>query len=428
MNGRIAKFGWRNIWRNKRRTYFTLISIIFGVTAIIFLRAYFEGFRRTSAEELIKTQTGHIKIAHREFLRLERIMPREYLVNETDLAHVHSVIHGIPGVGSVCERIKFHALLNRGEENKTAVVIGMDPGKADESMGLSRAIIQGNYYTGAAPGQPLTLIIGKSLARDLNAAVGDELLLVTSDINYSTYALPFKIAGIFETGYSSMDKHIVFIPLAKAREMLDCGESVNEMLIFLKDPDRAVEIGETMKQELAGSQNPLEVVPWQENDFVAGFMPFIDELIDKIVFIFMLMVALVILNTMLMAVIERYHEIGVIKALGLKNGEVRKMILIEALFMGIIGSAVGGLLGGTLSAILEKTGINVSEMLGEGVLEKFDLPVPLLGKVIHPDFNLSILVGSLVFGILMAVIAALYPAYKSAKMSPVEALRSQLRV
>ena len=129
-----------------------------------------------------------------------------------------------------------------------------------------------------------------------------------------------------------------------------------------------------------------------------------------------------------MAVTERYHEIGVIKALGFRDGEVRLMIITEAFFIGTIGSVVGGIFGGIISAITEKTGIDVTQMMGEGIFEKLDLPLPVFGRVLYPDFDISILINAVIFGIFVAIIAVLYPAFKSSKMLPVDAFRSKLRV
>ena len=168
------------------------------------------------------------------------------------------------------------------------------------------------------------------------------------------------------------------------------------------------------------------IIPWQKNDMIES-MPTMMAIFDVIIGIIMFIVALVILNTMLMAVMERYHEIGVIKALGFKNREVFSMILVEALYIGTIGSVIGGIFGGALSAYLEKTGIDVTQLTG-GLMEKIDLPVPYLGKVIYLDLTLSILVGSLIFGIFAALVAVLYPAIKSSRMQPVEAFRSELKV
>lgn len=426
MNARlhIFKFGWKNIWRNKRRTTITLFAIAFGVMSIVFIKSYLLGLIDSSKQDMIKTRIGHIKIAHKKFLRLERIMPKEHMI--PNLNQIQDDLSQLTGIEAACERIKFHVLLNRRDINEPAMAFGIDPGKADKTMDLSQAIVEGNYYDDSG----LNLIIGKQLAKKLDITINDELLLVTTDINYSTYALPFRVAGIFHTGYVSMDKHMVFIPLKKASEMLDCGDRVHEILFFLKKPHQAVEFSEKIKTLLSGTDpgKSIKVIPWQTDDYIKSFIPFIEEMVGKVESIFFILVGLIILNTMLMAVMERYHEIGIIKALGFRNGEVRLLIFVEALFIGTIGSLIGGILGGSLAAVTEKTGIDIAKMVGEGVLENIEVPFALAGNLVYPDLTVEILIGSIIFGIIIALAAVLYPAVKSAKMSPVEAFHSELKV
>ena len=425
MFGNIFKLSWRNIWRNKRRTFLTLVAIAVGVMMLIFAKSYIGGIINSAGDSIIKTQTGHIRVVHKEFLRLERIMPKEYLV--TGLSRLKAGLSAIPDVEMINERVRFNVLLNREDANEPAVAFGIDPGKTDKIMELSQAIVEGSYFNDGDKG--LSLVIGKKLAERMKAGINDELLLVTTDINYSTYALPFKIVGIFETGYSYLDKHMVYIPLQKAQEMLDCPDAAHEVLVFIKEPAKAKAVCKEVEEVISKNDpgHAIRVIPWQENDMMQS-LPALASIFDKITGIIMLIVALVILNTMLMSIMERYHEIGVIKALGFKDGEVRLMIMIEAFFMGIIGSVVGGILGGTLSAVTGKTGIDHTRMLGEMVFEKLDAPLPLLNKVLYPDLTLSILIVSFIFGILVSLVAALYPAFKTSKMLPVEALRSELKV
>lgn len=424
MFGNIFKFGWRNLTRNKRRTFFTLLAIAVGVMSVIFAKSYIQGIINNATETAIKTQAGHVRIAHKEYLRLERIMPKEYLV--TGLDQLESTVSGLPEFETMDKRIKFNVLLSHGDVNESGLAIGIEPAAADKTMELSKAIVKGSYFGESEKG--LNLIIGNKLAEKLDVTVNDELLLVTTDINYSTYALPFNIVGIFETGFGSMDKHFLYIPLQKAREMLDCGDAAHEVLVFLKEPARSWEVSEKIKHTLSVNdpEHAIQVIPWQENDLVKS-MPVIAKVWGVILGIIMLIVALVILNTMLMAVMERYHEIGVIKALGFKNREVFSMILVEALYIGAIGSVIGGILGGTLSAISEKVGFSLEAIAG-GMMDKIDIPVPWIGKVLYPDFTFTNLVTSMIFGIVIALIAVLYPAFKSARMQPVEAFRSELKV
>lgn len=421
----IFKFAWRNTWRNKRRTFFTLLAVAVGVMAIIFARSYITGALNNSVDMMIKTEVGHIMIAHKEYLRLERTLPREYMVGGAQ--RLQTELASLPEVESIRSQIKFNVLLSYGDANEIAAAVGIEPEKMDKSMKLSETVIQGHYLKGDG----LDLLIGKKLADKLKVKPGDELLIITSDINYSTYALPFKIAGIFETGFSYFDNHILYIPLEKAQEMLDCNDSVHEMLLFLKNPKQSLELVEKVKNiikavEKGERQDAIQPIPWQQNDLVKS-IPLLEGIWARILGIIMFIVALVILNTMLMAVMERYHEIGVIKALGFKDREIFFMILVEAFYLGTIGSAIGGILGGTLSARLEKTGIEIAKM-GGGVLAKIDIPAPFIGKVLYPDFTFGILIGSIVFGIIIALLAVLFPAFKSARMSPVEAFRSELKV
>ncbi len=419
----IFRFAWRNIFRNKRRTLFTIVAITFGIIMVIFARSFINGIVVSSSEAMINTRIGHIQIADKEFLRLERIIPKESLVNNSD--KIRERLSAIDDVDSIEQRIKFRVLLNHGDTNEPAVAEGIEPANTDKNLKLSKAMVKGTLFKGNG----LNLVLGKKLAQKLKVDLKDELLLVTTDINYSTYALPFKVVGIFETGYPAMDKHTLYIPLEKARTMLDCGNAAHQLLVFLKTPDRAPEVAAEI-EKIIMEQNPehsLAIIPWQKNNIIVEFIPMIEMVWGKILLLIMFIVALVILNTMLMTVMERYHEIGVIKAMGLKNSEIFFMVMVEALYIGTIGSVLGGIFGGTLAAVLEKTGIDLAKMVGE-TWDKIEMPIPMFGSSVYPDLTVEILVGGMVFGLVMSLLAVLYPAIKSSRMRPVDAFHSKLNI
>jgi len=420
----IFKLSWRNIWRNKRRTVITFLAVAVGVMTLIFMQSYINGIMNSATDAMVKLDIGHIKLVNPEYLRLKRIMPKEYMVPDID--RVTAAVNRVKGVDMVDPRIRFNVLLSHGNDNEIGIAVGMDPPLVDDNIQLSHQVTEGRYLE--RDGREL--IIGRKLAEKLNVAVDDELLLITTDINYSSYALAFKIVGIFETGYSYMDKYLLFLPLPQAQTMLDCGNAAHEVLLFIDDPERAVAVAGEIRTALAGhpQAGDIEVIPWQQDELLGELVPMMQDIWGAIMKIIMLIVGLVILNTMLMTVMERFHEIGVMKALGFKNLEVFVMIMVEAAYIGVIGALVGGALGGPLSAWLEKTGIDVTKMLGEGLMEKFDIPIPMLAKILYPDFSLAILIHAIVFGVIVALIAVLYPAIKSLRMSPVEAFRSELKV
>jgi putative ABC transport system permease protein len=136
----------------------------------------------------------------------------------------------------------------------------------------------------------------------------------------------------------------------------------------------------------------------------------------------MVISALVILNTMLMAVVERTHEIGIIKAMGMRNGGILALILVEATYIGLLGVFIGGLIGSGLSLLAQNTGLNFTRMM-----EKMEFEIAFFSPIIYPKFTFGILLGAAVFCLATTLFAAIYPARKASRMEPVEALRTSMK-
>jgi len=419
----IFKLAWRNIWRNKRRTGLTLLAIIIGMISIIFGKSYISGILQSMAEPIIEMQIGHIRLINEEFLRMERVLPKDRLVQP--LGIIEEVLRKTPGVQSMTRLIKFRILAAHGETNEGGIAIGVHPSEIAGTLKIDQVMKAGSMFTEDRPG----LVIGSKLAKKLGAEVGDEILLVTTDLNYSTYALPFTITGIFEFGFSYLDKNVVYIPFAKAAEMMDYRDATQEILVYIADREQAPETAKAIQVGIAGVAGPeIRAIPWQESDIIKTSTPLLKKVWGSILYLMMGIAALVILNTMLMTVMERYREIGIIKAMGFKNRDVVILIYTEAFYIGLIGSLIGGVLGAALTGYTMKTGISLGYSFDSSMLDSVEIPLTYITKAFYPQLSLTIVIVSILFGIVASLAAVIYPAFKSTRMSPVEAFRSDLKV
>jgi len=402
----IAKLAWRNIWRNLRRTLITLSAVTFGLASVILFMGFTDGFHTQWLANYVRAYTGHIQVhaaGYHDDPELTNAIQ--------DPGRAMSIIKTAEGVEQATTHIETEGLASTAESSAGVLIRGIDPESEDRITHVRERLIRGEYLS---PGDKGALI-GHKLSKKLDAGVGDKIVLMTQDSMGTLSAELFRVRGVFKMGAIDLDSSLVLITQEQAAGFTALDGRATEIIVILKDPAR---VGATAAS-LKGSLGPLglEVFEWQE------IMPALQEMIELddifmyiILLIVLVVVAFGILNTMLMSIMERTRELGIMMALGTRPASIVALVLAEAFFIGAMGIIAGSALGVAGNMVFSIRGIDLSKWAG--AMEFFAAVDP----VVYPETNGSVLVwaGFVVF--LTAFLSAIYPAVKASRLKPVEAI------
>jgi putative ABC transport system permease protein len=412
---RLITMAARNLGRNRRRSLLAGLSVLISIMLILFLDGLMGGFMGSIVKNYTKNDVGHVNITTEGYRARERFMPvNEAIPNSAALAQAVEEIPELKGkITMAAERIRFGVVLSSGPSSKTALGIAGDPEDEKSLIMLDRSILPGGTYL-TGPGQA---ILGESLARDLGLIVGDTLKVVTQRADYGLGFKRFRITGIFKTHVNTLDNSVFQIGIADARELLGMGAGAQQILVMLKnyrDSDRAAALI-NMALRKAGYQN-LSVFSWTQ----MGDFPRMVRMMETMYFYIYIFVAFlgafIITNIMMMVVLERRKEIGILKSMGMPSRDVMKLFLMEGTLMGVAGSAVGVVLGLGLTAVLAHVGIDFTASMSG-----FDWP---MDNIVYPTVNLAAGLTFFALGSLVSAIVSLLPSRSAAKMNPIDAIRS----
>jgi len=409
----VFRIAFRNIFRNKRRSILTGLSIAVAVMIAVYLWSLIVGIMDDLFDNMIRLTCGHVRILNTDYVKRERMMPLE--ANIPDYLAVGKAVAANPNVTLTVGRIKFGVLLEHQDENKPVIGVGIVPENESQISHLDQKIIEGRMIKS---GQE-EMNIGIILARELGLKLGDTLTVVTQTAYGSISAMNLKIVGIFSFGVQSIDKTTFYIPLDKAQPLLDLDNAVTEIFIYVKDKDKAPEVVKEIKASLDQVYSgKYTTKAWQDQEAIFFWMTIARNAYGFLYFLVLFLASFTILNTMFMSVLERTKEIGMMKALGMKDRQVMGVILLEAMLIGAIASFIGAVWGSGVAYYLATKGIDFT-----ATFEKMGTVNFPLSYVYRAVFSWGIIFFGFCMGVLFSVVAAIPPALRAAKMEPVEALR-----
>lgn len=407
---------WRNTWRNTTRSLVVIIAVILGIWAAMFMTGFATGMSRSYINNAIQNALSHLQIHEPDFLRDRSV---KHLI--PNLEEVHRIIVQQPGVHSVSRRTVVNAMISSGQATRGITIKGVDPIAEAALSDLSEKVIEGSYFE---EGRKNQILISRKLSEKLKVRIRSKLVLTFQDLSGTITAGAFRISGIFESGNTPFDEANVFvrqtdlnlllIPAGQAATVIDDPTNIaHEIAIMLEQPGRIEAVEEVLQAALPG----LQVDTYRE---IAPDLQLYESQIQNISLIYLavIMLALIfgIVNTMLMAVLDRIRELGMLMAIGMNKLRVFLMIVMETILLCLIGAPVGLLLGFLTVRYLGSYGIDLSafsnslQMYGLSERVYFELE-----PVVYYQVPLTVM--------LTALLAALYPAFKAIRLRPVEAIR-----
>ena len=407
----LLSMAWRNIWRSPWRSGVVVGAMALGVWAGIFMMGLAQGVNDTRTANALDDYIGHAQITDSSFIDNQEV--------QAIIADPHSwtaALDAHPEVESWSERLLITAVMQSGAASAPVQVLAVDPEREAQVFKAPRRMHEGAFDSTG-------ITLGLKLAEQLGAGLGDRVVLTFQDLRGEIHSSLYQVSGIYD-GISNLVEGIqVYVPLAElAPELLGTSDSLSQPMVAHQIHFRVRNLDsldQTVGELTAAVANPGSSVlrTWRA---ISPDLRYADEVLAQSLLLFMAVIlfamAFGILNTMLMAILERTRELGMLMAIGMTRRKVFRLVVLETLLLSFAGLPLGLLLGHLTIAVTSRTGISltgVEKGMAELGLQSTIYPVPV------PEYFLPVALLVAVLGLL----SSLYPARKALKLNPIESMR-----
>ncbi len=400
---------WRNILRNRRRSLITIFAIGFGLGAMIFVRGYIDGAHLQMKENFTGLLMGHIQIHSKGF---EKTMAINRVIK--DPTPIESILQGRPEIAAYSHRVRTFSLFSTTENSVGGILIGIDPVNESKVSKIRNSVVSGRFITAE---DVRGIVLGNVLAENLHVTLGDKVVAMAQATDGTLGAEAFRVKGIIKTGVEEIDKGVAFVHLQDVQRMLVLKEAVTDFVIRVDSFDRLNGVAQVLKAKLP--IDDLEIMTWSEiSPILQQWMDFDEAFAYVFLLIVLVVIVAGILNTILMSLLERTREFGVMMALGTKGYQLALMVGIESFLLGLMGMIIGMMIGLSSTWIFSYWGIPISSKVKEAMASFF------MSDVIYPTIEIEHVISSALVVLISSILISLYPAWKVSKLRPVKALHS----
>lgn len=404
----LSKLALRNLIRHKRRSIITALAVAFATLFAVAMRGVQLGTYEENISYALRIFPGFIQVQAPGFQ--ENPTLHKTIILDSAL---RSRLETIPQIKGYAPRVYADGLASFHGKSLGAAIFGIDPVREMSVTTLSTKVSEGRMFQRDTSTR---ILLGHVLCENLQAQVGDEIVILAQGYDGTLGNAHFRICGTVKTGSSDFDRSSIFMGLRTLQDLIGIGNRLHVIAISLDDVYAVSDVTAQINNAL--HETETVAFPWQE------VMPDLRQSIELdnisgIVFlgILIVVVAFGILNTVLMSVTERYREFGVLLSLGMPQGKLIRVVFLETIVMTLTGLIIGNILGGVLNYLLSVNPIGLGGTYGAVVEEYGFLPV------IRSTVNLRSFLNTTLSILIIAVVSTLYPLYRTWRLEPLKGIR-----
>ncbi len=402
----LFQIAWKNIWRNKTRSLLVMGSVVMGLWVGAFMMAYAFGMIDQRLQDAVKNEISHFQSHHPKFEIDNEV---KYFLNEGP--EMLRKIRGDKRVKAATGRVIVNGMVSSANYSTGGRFIGIMPAFENEVTGLQDKLTEGAYFDEKSRNK---VIIGERLAEKLKVKLRSKIVLTFQDSTGNILAGAFRIRGLYKTYNATYDETNIFVRAMDIDQLINLPGQYHEIAALMHDPEKL----DTMITDLTVAYPKARTEDWKD---IAPEISLMIESFDQYMIIFLIIILLAlsfgIINTMLMAVLERVREIGVLMAIGMNRTKLFLMISLETICLVMAATPFGMLLGYFTVQYLGKTGMDLSAIYQEGYAAYG------VQSYIYPKLEDIYYLRVMFMVIVTALLASIYPAITAIRLNPIKAIR-----
>ncbi len=408
MNFINIKIAWRSIWRNRLRSSVVLMAVAIGIFGGLASVGVMKGMIIDNVDNTLKTETSHIQIHDKKFVENNEV---QFVINNT--SELINEIKKSPNVIAVTSRTKVFGMASTASKGSGVMLNGIDT-EVEKSVSIVSEMLVDTNSSWFDTNKKNRIVISKKLSKKLNAGIKSKIILTFQDYKGNLTGASFKVIGIYKTQNSMFDELNVFVNKKDINRILNLPEnSSHEIAIMLNNYNDA----KLIAKEFSDKYPDKLVETWYD---LNPYIKMSADMIGFMLFIFMSIILLAlgfaIVNTMLMVILERKKELGMIMAIGMNRRKVFSMIMWETILLSFTGAFVGIILSAIFTTYFGHNGIDISSV-GEGFESAG------YSSILYPVLHLLDYVQVVILVFITGIIASIFPSIRALKMKPAEAVK-----